>query len=85
MAYTLTIQDRNGFRHDSTRYDSIIEARRQALRRWKDSIKSITVMKAGKYISINSVGWIEWTDKGFVWKEKGKKAKELNWDGTLVR
>lgn len=85
MSYTLTIQDRNGFRHDSTRYDSIIETRRQALRRWKDSTKTVIVMKAGKYLSINSVGWIEWTDKGFVWKEKGKKAKELNWDGTLVR
>ena len=85
MPYTLTIQDRNGFRHGSTRYDSLIDARKEALRRWRDDFKSVSVMKAGKYISLDVAGWIEWTDKGFVWKEKGKKAKDLNWNGTLVR
>lgn len=85
MAYTLTIQDRNGFRHGSTRYVSLIDARREALRRWRDDFKSVSVMKAGKYLSLDVAGWIEWTDRGFVWKEKGKKAKGLNWDGTLVK
>lgn len=85
MEYTLTIQDRYGFRHDSTRYGSIIEARRHALRKWRDNTKSVTVMKAGKYLSLNSAGWIEYTDRGFVWKVKKGPGKELNFDGTLVR
>lgn len=85
MEYTLTIQDRYGFRHGIMRYNSLVDARKDALRRWKDDTKSITVMKAGKYLSINSVGWIEYTDRGFVWKIKRGPGKELNWDGTLVR
>lgn len=101
MEYTLTFRyENNKTRADPTRYDSMVEARKNAIRLWTKGhkvidaetlnvriveFKYVFVMRAAKYISLSPVGHIEYTDRGFVWKEKGKKAKELNWDGTLVR
>ncbi len=101
MEYTLTIKYGNDkIRADSTRYSSMVEARKGAIRQWIKGhkvidaetlnvrtyeFKCVFVMRAAKYISLSPVGRIEYTDRGFVWKEKGKKTKDLNWDGTLVR
>lgn len=100
MEYTLTFRYENDkTRADSTRYSSMIEARKSAIRLWTKGhkvidanlnvkmveFKYVFVMRAAKYLSLSPVGHIEYTGRGFVWKEKGKKAKELNWDGTLVR
>ena len=78
--YTLTtISWDNRFKHGSTVDQSLVDARKRAIRCWRSEYKAVCVMRAVKTISLDPVGWIEFTDFGFMWKtKKDKKGKVID-------